>query len=79
MQASYLAEGEYTLTVDGEDHRASGRIQGAGPDEGGPRSLRLQGAIGDHQVSADIATVGSMIHIFTKVGHMTFWSSTHLN
>lgn len=65
--------------MDGEDHRASGKMQWAGLDEDGPRSLRLQGTIGDHQVSADVATVGNVIHIFTKVSTCnTFCSSAHL-
>lgn len=73
VQASYQGEGEYTLAVDGEDHtrvKASGKIHCEGLDNEGTGSLTLRGAIGDHQVSADVATVEGAIHIFTRVSHM---------
>ncbi len=67
VQASYRGEGEYTLALAGEDHthiEASGSIEWEGLDK---QSLRLRGAIGDHKVSAAMATVGGTIHIFTRV------------
>lgn len=70
VRASYQGEGDYTLAVDGEDHthiKASGNIQWEGLDKAGPQSLRLRGVIGDHQVLADVATVGGVIHIFARV------------
>ena len=68
VQASYRGEGEYTLALDGEDCTpASGNIRWEGLGAEGARSLKLRGSIGDHQVSADVATVNDTIHIFTRV------------
>lgn len=70
MSASYQGEGLYDLAVEGDGGHTS--VTAAGQlewesKEGGAKSLRLRGVIGDHQVSASVAVVADTIHIFTRV------------
>ena len=69
MSASYQGEGVYGLSAgdQGTPLSASGRLDWREGREGGAQSLRLQGVIGDHQVSADVAVVENTVHIFTRV------------
>lgn len=60
----------YGLTVEEGGSRtsvtAAGRLEWE-EEEGGAKSLRLQGVVGDHQVSANVAVVADTIHIFARV------------
>lgn len=62
---SYEGERNYLLTLeDGLTTRASGHLR----QEGGMEapSLKLEGVLQDSQVSANVAVVGDVVHIFTK-------------
>ena len=73
VQVEYSGDGEYSLTSGGlTGVQASGIIeqeQGVGIRA---QSLKLVGVVQDSRVSANVAVVGDMVHIFTKV-------SSHLN